>query len=142
MKSLMCSFPVILVVFGLIFFVYSELWGADWKPYARNEHFYCYYDAENLTRSAENTIRVWTKNVYTNKGVNLILKNLGKEYKNLEYSVQLNEMNCIDKMINIASGIFYSKEGDIISKDDYPDSHWRFITPDSSEEILYKKVCK
>ncbi len=139
MKSLSVKLGVILI--GLAIFGYAEVWGADWKFYGGCEFFLGYYDAQSITRPSKNIVRVWERSNFTERGVIKCVGNLGKEYENLSYTISLSEINCAEKMSHLLSGTYYDNKGNVIISDNSP-QEWHFITPESVDESLYKKVCK
>jgi hypothetical protein len=115
--------------------------GADWKLYSNNENFIGYYDAQSITSPSQNIVRVWTRLVYTEKGVLGMVGKFGKGYENLNYLKNLNEINCLEKKFRILSVFYcYNKES-VINSIRFP-SEWVFVVPESIMENLYKEVCK
>jgi hypothetical protein len=143
MKSLWVKVGVILVV-GLAIFGYAEVWGADWKLFAETELYECFYDAEDATSSSMNIVDVWTKLEYTKEGITGIVKQFGKHYAGLSYSLELWEINCTEEKDRILSITEYSAEGRILyanSAKGRPPA-WKIIPRESVDESLYKAVCK
>jgi hypothetical protein len=141
MKSLWVKVGVILVV-GLAIFGYAEVWGADWKYMGYTDFGVYYYDAENIIRPSENIVRVWTKIIYSEAGVNQWVKDSGKRYRNLDYSITLFEYNCPDKMFKGLSVTLYSKDGNIITDFTADNPKRAFIRPETFEEVMFNAVCK
>jgi len=145
MRSLSVKPGVILLFMGLIFFAHSEVWGADWKFLGANEQYSFYYDAVSIIRSPENIIRVWTKAVYTDKGIVDLIKRMGKIYEDTDHSMGLVEYNCSKKMSRDLSLTFYSK-GSVLSSSTTGrfklHDKWDFIEPETFNEVLYKTLCK
>jgi hypothetical protein len=139
MKSLVAKLGIILI--GLYIFSYAEAWGADWRLYGRDDAHIRYYDAENMIRESENTVEVWLRQEYTDKGVMGMVKRLGKKYENIDYAMALVEINCSDKKIQTLSLFHYFKEGDVISSGSRT-GVWRYIASGSGGEVLYEAVCK
>lgn len=75
----------------------------------------CFYYAENMTRSYKNIVWVWIKLEYTEKGIAESVKEFGKDYENLSYSLQLWEIDCPAKKQRILSINEYSVEGNIFN---------------------------
>jgi hypothetical protein len=140
MKSLLGKLGVVLI--GVLIFGYAEVWGEDWKVFASGVYGLCYYDAESITRPSKNIVRVWEKIVYSEKGVIKAVKELGERYKTASYSLDLSEIDCIEKKRNTLMLVFYAKGGSVISTEQLSETEWSFIIPGSMEEILYKAVCK
>ncbi len=101
----------------------------NWDYCSGSKDYILYYDKINITRLNKNTIRVWAKFV---------------DKEELTYSVNLNEINCVDKKIRLLSYGSYDKDGGVVKL--FTPIHdqpiLERITPDSVGEDLYKKVCK
>ena len=140
MKSLLVNFGVILVI-GLAIFGNIEVWGADWKLFHSDEESFSYYDAEGITRSSGNTVKVWVKKVYTKEGVICAIQKLGKSVEKLSLETHLFEINCVENNRHFLYSIWYSEKGEVIHSDSKP-GEWTSIVPESIGEMLYKAVCK
>jgi hypothetical protein len=129
---------------GFSIFFWAEAQGEDWKLYAKTDLYECFYDAENVTEPSENIVRVWTKLEYTERGIAGIVKEFGKHYESLSYSLRLWEINCAEKRQRILSITEYSVEGNILYTNPAGSrpSDWKDISPESVGENLYKAVCK
>ena len=139
MKSLLVGLGVILI--GLMILGNAEVRRADWKLYSETDFFISYYDKESINRASKNIVRVWVKEVNTEKGITDMMKRFGEEYKNCDHIKKLYEVDCAEKRIRILSSAAYSKAGEVIISDDSP-SKWIFIVPKSEGEALHKTVCK
>ena len=115
MKSLSVKSGVILI--GLLIFVTAcqSTKGGDWKFFSSTDLYECFYYAGNMTRSYKNIVRVWIKLEYTEKGITENVKEFGKNYENLSYSLQLWEIDCPTKKQRILSIKQYSVEGNILN---------------------------
>ena len=120
----------------------AEGWGADWKQYFSTEYGKYYFDAETLTYSSKVTLRTLVKIILTDKGVKSSAPLLGKEYADLEHTIESVEINCAVKTINILEVIAYSKTGDIISREENSSSDWRPTSPKTPNGALLKAACK
>jgi len=143
-KSISIRFGVISVVLGLTIFGCVEAWGWDWRLYAKTDSYECFYDTEDMIRSLEDTVEVWTKSEYTQRGIAEMLKKFGKHYENLSYSLELWEINCPERKHRLLSITAYSVEGNILYTDQAGSRPppWKIIPPESVEESLYKALCK
>ncbi len=137
MKSLLAKF----IVIGLILFVHVEVRGADWKLYSFNDKGKNYYDGQSITRASKNIVRVWVKWNYTEKGVMDIAEKMGKEFKKLEYSIILNEINCAENTTRFLSLNYFDNNREVIVSGSYT-TEWTFSVPDTIDESLYKEICK
>jgi hypothetical protein len=134
---------IILAVVGcIVFFFCMEGWGADWKYYIGNEFGEYYYDAENLNRLPDTIVRVWTKEISSQKSVADTVGRLGQEYKDLGHINTLWEVDCIAKKSRVLAMAYYSKSNSLIDSADNLVTEWNFIIPDSMWEYLSKAVCK
>jgi hypothetical protein len=140
MKSLLVKLGVILL--GLLIIGNTEVWGADWKIYCSNDMYLGYYDTQSITRPSKNVIRVWVRWDYTEKGVMYYMGKFGIKYMSLSHSINLPEINCLEKTIRSLSLTYYDNEGEVIYSFSSPSSKWDFILPETIGEILYKEVCK
>ena len=126
-------FGVMVVVIGLILLGNAEGWGADWKHYFSTENAKYYFDTETLTYTSNVTLRTSVKKVLTDKGAKSSAPLLGKEYANLEYTIDSLEINCAVKTINILEIVAYSKTGDIIGREENLSPDWRPVSPKTSQ---------
>jgi len=142
MKPLLVKLVVVLI--GLAIFGYAEVWGADWRIYAKPESGIgvYYYDADGITRPSKNIVRVWEKVVYSAKGVKRYVEESGKRYENLSHSLNLWEFDCVEKKERILQTTEYSKDGTVLSSTQSQKTPWNFISPTSIGEALYEAVCK
>lgn len=144
MKSLLVKLGVTLAVIGLAILVYAESWGADWRFFSSTDSHECFYYADNMTHPSKNIVRVWIKLEYTEKGVMEMVKEFGKHYEPLSYSLQLWEIDCVTKKQNILSIKEYSGEGNMLNTKPQKGgfSNWKSISKGSVGESLSKAVCK
>jgi hypothetical protein len=128
--------------FGLVLLRFAEAWGADWKAYAGTDDGIFYYDAENVIHPSNNIIRVWHKVVFSEKGIQGAVRTFGKDYENLDYSISLREINCVEKKVRSLSVTYFSKGGAVLdSAGDYG-ADWHSIDPMAIIEGLYQRVCQ
>ncbi len=139
MKSLFSKLRVILII-GFAIFPSAEVWGEDWKFYTQSLYGDYFYDAETITRPSKNIVRVWVKVEYSLTGAHEMIRELGKEYKNINYAKVLYEINCSERKWRTLSITRFSKEGEVIGSSSR-ESEWDRILPQSLVEALYKWVC-
>jgi hypothetical protein len=140
MKSLSVKLGVVFII-GIIIFGCAGMGGSRWRLYDRDDEYIGYYDAAGITHPSKNIVRVWERWDYTDKGVIEKVKELGKEYENINKTTALNEINCSEKKWRLLSLNHYSKEGKIIFSASQ-EGQWDYITPNSRVQALYKAVCK
>ena len=132
--------PLVLAI--SILFGYSEALGADWKQVRSAGSAIVYYDAEEITPSSKDIVKVSTKWAYTEKGIKNAKEIFGKNYENLSYSIKSYEFSCKDKTSRILLITDYNKDGTVISSDSKTNPEWSRISQESVLESLYKMVCK
>ena len=144
MKSLLVKSGVFLVVIGLTILGHAEAWGADWRFFNSTDLYECFYYEDSMTHPSKNMVQLWIKLEYTEKGVTGKVKEFGKHYEPLKYSLQLWEINCATKKEHILLNKDYSAEGNILNtkppKGGF--SSWKSIPKGSVGESLLKAVCK
>lgn len=139
MESLSVRSGVMLI--GLIFFGYAEVWAEDWKLFKKTEDAKFYYDKQDITHLSQKMVKVWIREVYTKKGRIDMLNLVGPRYDNLNYSINSLEFDCGGKMVRFLSMAYYSKNGDVLDLENPPDK-WESIPVNSMFDVLFKKVCK
>ena len=85
------------LIFGVVIFGCAEAWGEDWKLYSETDFFSSYFDKENISRISKNIVRVWVKEVNTEKGVTDMVNRFGEEFKNCDHIKKLYEVDCAEK---------------------------------------------
>jgi hypothetical protein len=142
MKSLSVKLGVILI--GIMILGYTEVWGADWRLISSTDSYKCFYNAEDITRSSKDIVGVWARLEYTEKGISGIVKEFGKHYENLSYSLELWEIDCVKKKQRFLSITEYSVEGSILYENPAKSrpSAWKSIYREAVGESLYNAVCK
>lgn len=131
---------LILGVVGLTIFSNADVQGFDWKHYGTNEEGSYFYETETMTRLSQNVVRLWVQSIYTERGVSHWVRDGGKEFQNLDFSLILSEYNCVDRSIRHLRIRFYSKDGEVF----YPikNDEWHFFAPDPMSGILFEEVCR
>ncbi len=131
---------VILAMIGLTVFANADVQGFDWKHYGTNEDGSYFYETETMTRVFQKVVRVCVQSIYTERGVSHWVREGGKEFQNLDFSLILSEYNCVDRSIRHLRIQFYSKDGEVF----YPikNDEWHFFAPDSMSGALFKEICK
>lgn len=144
MKSLSVKLGVPLAIIGLAILGYAEVWGADWRFFSSTNLYECFYYEDSMTHPSKYIVRLWIKLEYTEKGVAVMVKEFGKNYEPLSYSLQLWEINCATKKQHVLLNKDYSIEGNILNtkpaKGGLPT--WKSISKGSVGESLSKAICK
>jgi len=148
MKSLSVRVGLTLAFIGFAIFACAEVWGAEWKSFGSDDSFSHFYDSVSVTYPSKNIGRLWTKTVYKEKGriqakeqfrQNKELLNI---IKDVDHTLNLLEINCVEKKFRTIKGIFYSKDGKILKSIDAAPGVWKFIPPDTWYKAIYEIVCK
>jgi hypothetical protein len=126
---------------GIFLFASAETWGADWKLLTTKASGVYYFDADSIQALDNKNIRVWGKEILAEKGKSQILKNLGEAFMSLYSASVLFEINCREKMIRALMVEYYSQDGFILSADSY-EGEWEIVIPDTTQDLLRKKVCQ
>jgi hypothetical protein len=121
-------------------FAYADVRGFDWKYYGTNENGSYFYETETVTRLSQDIVRVCVQSIYTQRGVSHWVRDGGKEFQNLGFSLILSEYNCTDRSIRPLNIRFYSKDGEVF----YPikNDEWHFLAPDSMSGALFEEICR
>jgi hypothetical protein len=130
-RSVFLKFAVII----LIVLNTSEVWAERWKCYGVNENGWYFYDTESLTRPRENIVMVAVQSAYTEKGVSHWVREGGKEFQNLGYSLVSCELNCAERSIRNLQIVFYSRGKNHLHSQTTNGSCLRFTS-----EVLCKQV--
>jgi hypothetical protein len=101
MKSLSVKLGVILI--GLAIFGCAGMRGASWKSFSSTDLYEGFYYVSKSHLLYKGTVRVWIKLEYTEEGIGENVKEFGKDYENLSYSLQLWEIDCPGKKQRILS---------------------------------------
>jgi len=137
--SLLRSLTINLLVVVFITSNIVEAWGARWKYYGASDNGWYFYETESMTRPSENVIVV-VQSAYTEKGVSHWVREGGKEFQNLGYSLVWCELNCADRTIRHLQIVFYSRDKEIFHP--IRNEEWQLFVPDSMAEVLWKEICK
>jgi hypothetical protein len=139
---------VTFMAIAIAIFSCAEAIAADWKSLGSDDDFSYFYDSTTISYPSKAIARVWTKTIYKEKGRVKSLerfrdnKELSGIIKNLDHTLNLFEINCLDKKFRTLSGIFYSKNGKVLKTVESTSGPWKFIPPDTMYEAIYDLVCK
>ncbi len=143
MKSLSIKLGVILI--GFFILGYAEASEEDWKYFRQDyEGNNFYYDVTSITRPSENIVRAWIKKEYGPIALIYLLKEHGRRYVNLSYSVGLEEINCSDRKKRNISLKLYSKDGKVLYSSSR-EGEWHEIISDLFGPVwpeYERKFCK
>ena len=113
MKSLSLKLGVILI--GLAIFGCAGMREAHWIFFSSTDLYEGFYYVRKSHFLYKGTVRVWIKLEYTKKGIAEYVKEFGKDYENLSYSLQYWEIDCPAEKQRILSRSQYSVEGNLIN---------------------------
>lgn len=130
---------VIPFILGVVIFLYTPIWGRDWKHYGTNEEGDYFYDAESMISPSRDIIRICVQSVYTDKGISQWVEKGGESFKDLDFSVSWLEIHCIEKSFRYLKIIFYTKKGEAFYPFDREE--WHFFIPDAMLKTLFSEVC-
>ena len=142
MKSLSIKLGIVFI--GIVISGCAGKRAADWRLFAETQADIgvSYYDAGNITHPSKHIVRTWIKLVYYKDGVALQVKELGKRYEDLSYTLNLLEVDCAAKKQRVLQSTSHSKDGNVISSNQSRGAEWSPINPGSIGEVLYRTVCK
>ena len=142
MKLLSVKLGVVLM--GLGIFGCAGRQAPNWKLFAETQADIgmIYYDAANITHPSKDIVRTLLRLVYSKDGVALQVKEQGKRYEDLSYTLILLEVTCAAKKNRVLQSTSYSRDGNVISSNQSQQTEWSLINTGSIGEILYKTVCK
>ncbi|MHB8138000.1 MAG: surface-adhesin E family protein [Smithellaceae bacterium] len=128
----------------------SENSSSDWVEYTRTEDgSILLYNKRNITKiGGKYIIQVWTKWIYSDEDREKTLikvRNSGlstEGWSKLSYCLPLYQIDCRNKKLQILSNIQYDNGGMVLHSGSYDKQKWDYIVPDSTGEVLLKKVCR
>ena len=136
-----------ILFFGFIILSYGKVRGEDRMFYGGNDKYTCFYDLESINRPSHNVVRVLDYQYYMKEGKDLMIRELGVKYANLNHTSTLWEINCAEKKFRFLSLTHYSKENNpiyswkLLYSSNLP-TEWTSFTPGSLGERLFMAVCK
>jgi hypothetical protein len=143
MKSFLVKLGVVLII-GIVTFGCAGMRRASWKSFSSTDLYEGFYYVTKSHLLYKGTVQVSVKLEYTKKGIAEHVKEFGKDYENLSYSLQSWEVDCRAKKERILSNNRYSVEGNLINtklaKGRLSGSQGRLSG--SLGKSLYEAVCK
>ncbi len=137
------------ILAGLIVFICTEVWGADWKYFAvGGDGIFYWYDAQGVTHQPNQVIQVWIKKVKADEimnmvkgGAKLTIPELEQMTLDKNYERSLIEIDCIGETFNILQKLNYDSKGVLKNGESKPGGKKR-ILKNSGAEKLHQAVCK
>ncbi len=138
-------FYFVLLAFLLILPCSKYVNCAEWIRYSTGGGVLRLYDAGSINYLPNNSVRVLVKTIPENEEIRLkMIADFRKIDPALDNFRQLNslyEVNCKDRTYKSLQVIFYDNEGRAIGKLTDEEPSVIYISPESMEELLYKKMC-
>jgi hypothetical protein len=143
------SLRFILFILLLCFLSPAYGQGANWVYFSEPDDRTSkeYYDADNITVTPDNTVRVRSRRVYSDSGRAMMLMERQKAgmppggYENLDALLALNELSCRRKEYRIISVETYERGGRLLDSVTFEDRKWKPVPPETSIGTLFKQVC-
>ena len=148
MKKIISNIFLLLLAFFII--AGCDSGSSDWVKYKNDNdgNVYSYNKGNIKTDSANQTVQVLAKEVYSDAGKTIELQARIKdglsigEYDKFSYKTCLYEIDCKKQKISVLSISHYDKDGKVIySGGDTDKRKWFDINPDSTGDTLQKEVC-
>jgi len=133
---------IISLVLGLMWVMCKEVSAVEWKFYTRSEFGLYQYDIEDVSYLSNNLVRVSQKLVLNDRGITNLVRELGKEYRNVKEIVTFREIDCKGRKNRILGLIYYSENSRVIKRESYELIEWDSIIPNSVDDILSQAICK
>jgi hypothetical protein len=141
MRSLSANFAIVFLLIGFAVLGGSETSWAEWTLFDKTDDADFYCDIEDIARPSSGIDTVWTKQVYTKKGVEDRVGLFGKNFEQLDHSIDLVELDCLGKLALSLSIVYFSKDGSVLNIKE-SDNRWQFISSNPIYDALYWKVCR
>ena len=137
---------IISLLFLILFLLVScEKSSSDWVKYWNNTDGNVFsYKKVNIKNNY--MVQVWVKRIFSDKYLDKQIQELTQKGLSTEgipsEQKDLIETDCKKQSYRRLSTITYDKDGKVLSSEDYDNSKWIHIVPDSENDILLKEVCK
>jgi hypothetical protein len=119
----------------------------DWVYVMSVEDYTIYYNSSSIKIDKQNhIIKVWVKDVLTNKGRDNLLKKSDsvikdKNIKDFNHILRLLLLDYRDWKFSYNNITYYKKSGDVLLGRELP-IEWKSIPPDSVFDYLFNKMCE
>lgn len=141
---------IIFLLLALLVIAGCESGSEDWVKFRQDADGNDYlYNRSNLKKdSANQTVQVWAKEIYSDTGKTVELQARIKDglsidgYKNLAFKICLYEIDCRGNRISLLSIAHYDHDGKAIYEGaETREKTWFDIKPDSTSGALQREVC-
>jgi len=144
-RRLWMQWEIMFVFIGLITIqtkAYGQSW--NWEHFLNDIDSNFYYDPATVTKSSENIVRVWWKEVFKTKEV---LKSRGFKqsvYEKADYQINVTEINCKKKECVRKFFMLCSDEGETLLCTIHRKQleEWVPVRGDHATGVLYLKLCQ
>jgi hypothetical protein len=139
-KSIFC----LAILFSFI--IVSHTWAAEWIRFEASPSEDMYYDKSGINNENKNSVRVWVRSIFREKGkihIYSILKNYGTPPDNpdtVSHSMTLYELDCVNNKFRFASYTIYGGERSVLYSNLKP-LEWVYIMPETVPDALKNIVC-
>jgi len=143
-RRLWIKWRIMFVIIGLVA-IQTEAHGDSWKWdffYSDSECDF-FYDPDTVSRSAEDIVRVWWKEVFHTKEVLRSRGFTGGEYEKAVYQINVSEINCRKKESCRKFFMICSEEGTTILCNMHKRQleEWVPVWQVHPTGVLYRKLC-
>ena len=114
---------------------------AEWQPFREDENGKCFYYDDRLTRQDKDVLEIQVKCSLSAKRQNEWRISLKSKIMP-NYAISTEEIKCSSKEARNLQFVILSENGPLKIFQNFKDSKWESIAPDSMAEDLYNKVCK
>lgn len=119
----------------------------EWVFVEKNEYGSHYYNPSSVKIDKQNnTIKVWSKSVYTEEGKSDFLDSFDsrhrQKYKDISQSLYLQLFDYNKMKDCVTRSIDYSKSGSVLSDQTGPKPNWHPIFPGTTSSNLFNKLVK
>ena len=138
-------FYFVLLAYLLILPCSKDVNCAQWIRYATGGGVLRLYDAGSINYLPNNSVRVFVKTIPVDEEIRLKMiadfRKIDLALDNFRQVNSLYEINCKDRTYKSLQMIFYDKEERVVGKLTDEETSVTYISPESTEELLYKKMC-
>ena len=102
--------------------------GHGWRNIGQTKTDEIWYDSDKERCTDNGILKVWIKEKHKDT--------------DLKYGLILYELKCKTDELRVKSRTEYQKDGRVLDSDEYPNSSWSDVIPDSMGEEIMKTVCR
>ncbi len=144
-RRLWMKWEIMLVIIGLAAIqteAYGQSW--SWKFFESSSECEFFYDPETVSKSPENIVRVWWKEVFKTKDVLRSRGFTGSEYEKAAYQINVTEINCQKKESRRKFFMLCSEEGENIVCNIHrrQSEDWVPVWQVRPTGVLYRQLCR